>query len=152
MSRRIVPGTFWVGVLSCSLLFMAGVGKASPPTGRVPQLQGAWDGFFIAADDTVGGVQTDVAQQDFRRLAGSGMLFDLESGAGFNAWNFGATVTGANFLTGTGVTPTGHLVFQADLGPFAGLGGNAVMAPEYHFVPSHGGQYRISAPPTSTRD
>jgi hypothetical protein len=143
MSRRIVPATFCVAILACSLLFVAGALRASGPA--VPIAQGGWDGFFLAADSTLGGVQSDITRQDFRRLTGDGVLFDLESGGLYNTINFNATRTAANFITGNGVTQTGRFVFQASLGPFAGLGGNNVMEPEYHFVPPGDDQGRVSA-------
>ncbi len=146
MSRRIVPGTFWIGILACALLLLlAGTMRASNPSHRPPEVRGIWDGFFLAADGTLGGAQSDITQQDFRRLAGDGVLFDLESAELFNAYNFSATMPRDDFITGTGVTRPGRLVFQADLGPFAGVGGDAVMAPEYRFVPSRGDESRISA-------
>jgi hypothetical protein len=143
MSRRIVPGTFWVGSLACALL-LAGTMRASGPSHRLPDVQGIWDGFFLAADGATGRVRSDITAQDFRSLAGDGVLLDLESGD--LAYRFRATLARPDFLTGTGVTRTGRLVFQADLTTFAGLGGDAgVMTPEYHFVPSRGDESRLSA-------
>jgi hypothetical protein len=144
MSRRIIPGTFWVGSLaSALLLLLAGTMRASGPPHHLPDVQGVWDGFFLAADGATGRVRSDITEQHFRRLAGDGVLLDLQGGD--LAYRFRATLARPDFLTGTGVTPTGRLVFQAELGPFAGLGGDAVMAPEYHFVPARGGAGRISA-------
>ena len=141
MSRRIVPGMFWVGILACAVLPPAGTMRASSPSG-LPDVLGIWDGFFLAADGATGGVRSDVTQQDFKRLAGDGALLDL--GGGDMEYQFAATLARPDFLTGTGVTSTGRLVFQADLATFAGRGGDAgVMAPEYHFVPSHGGANRV---------
>jgi hypothetical protein len=148
MSRRIVPGTFWVGFLACALLVLAGTLRAAGPSHRPPDMTGVWDGFFLAADGTTGLVRSEVTQQIRRRIAGAGMLLDLEGRAQFNAYNFrfSATVPQDDFVTGTGVAGKGRLVFQADVATFTGLGGNAgVMAPEYHFVPSRGGAGRISA-------
>jgi hypothetical protein len=142
MIRRFVPGAFWVGTLACALLLLAGTMRAANPSPSLPNVQGVWDGLFLADDGTTGLVQSDITAQDFRRLTGNGVLLDLEGNARFNAWNFNATLAGPQFLTGTGVARPGRVEFQADLGPFAGLGGDAVMAPEYHFVPS---QNRVSA-------
>src|SRR5262245_46581359 len=103
MSRRIVPGTFWVGILSCGLLLVQTVTAARPPD-RPPNLVGIWDGFFLAADGATGHVQSVITRQDFRRIAGEGELLDLDDRVVFTAYNFNATVTGADFLTGTGTT------------------------------------------------
>src|SRR5262249_52307219 len=138
---RIVPGSFWVGILA-SVLLLTGTLRASSHSG-LPDVLGIWDGFFLAAGGVTGGVQSDVTQQDFKRLEGDGELLGLENPF---LYNFRATLARPDFLTGTGVTSTGRLVFQADLATFPGLGGDAgVMAPEYHFVPSRGGASRVSA-------
>jgi hypothetical protein len=146
MGRRIVPGMFWVGCLVCALLLLAGTMRASGPSNRPPDVRGLWDGFFLADDGTTGRVNSVITQQDFRRLAGDGVLLGLEGSGQFNAYNFSATVVPPDFLTGTGVARTGRLVFQAGLATYPGLGGDAgVMAPEYHFVPSRSGASRVSA-------
>src|SRR5690349_6037000 len=54
MSRRIIPGTFGVGMMLCSLLIAAKLWASGPPD-RMPDLRGHWDGFFLAADN--GGVR-----------------------------------------------------------------------------------------------
>jgi hypothetical protein len=159
MNRRIVPGTFWVGILACALLLLASPMRASSPSHRLPEVQGIWDGFFLAAEGSTGLVRSDITQQVHRRIAGNGVLLDLEGRALLNAYNFSATVVRDDFVTGTGVTRTGRLVFQAGLETYAprppevafqtGLepraGEAAVMYPEFHFVPSRGGESRISA-------
>jgi hypothetical protein len=142
MSRRIVPGTFWVGILACALL-LPGTTRAARPFRLLPNVQGIWDGFFIAADGETGPVRSDITEQRFQRIAGNGLIDRV---GGDVAYRFRATLARPDFLTGTGVTRTGRLVFQADLATFAGLGGDAgVMTPEYHFVPSRRGKSRISA-------
>jgi hypothetical protein len=118
--------------------------RASNPPQHLPDVNGSWDGFFLAADDTLGGVESDIAQ-DSRRLAGDGIFFNLESGGLFNTCNFNATLPNDAFMTGTGVTSTGRLVFQAELGPFGGLGGHSVMAPEFRLVPRHGNAVDVSS-------
>src|SRR5262249_5314495 len=136
-----------------------GTMRGCGPCGGLADVQGRWDGFFLAADGTLGGVQSDITQQHFRRLAGDGVLFDLETGELFNAYNFNATLARPDFLTGTGVTRTGRLVFQAGLethaprpprvpfpaSPESRAGDAPVMYPESHFVASRGGASRISA-------
>jgi hypothetical protein len=160
MSRRIVPGTFWVGILLSVVLLLADRVWASRPSDRVPNLLGAWDGFFQEADSgALGLVRSDITQQVHRRIAGDGVLLDLEGRALLNAYNFSATVVRDDFVHGTGVTGTGRLVFQAGLETYAPqppavafqtspeprAGDAAVMYPEFHFVPSRGGASRISA-------
>src|SRR5262249_30583197 len=121
MSRRVIPALFWIGCLGCSLLVVVSVLRAGGPRPSAPNVKGSWDGFFLSNDGTLGGFQSDVMKQDFRRIAGDGFFFDLGSSALFNTCNWDATVTGNNFITGTALTETGRLVFHADLGPFAGL-------------------------------
>jgi hypothetical protein len=164
MSRRTVPATFCVGILLCVVLLLADQVSASRPSDRVPNLLGTWDGFFQGADDRsmLGLVRSDITQQVQRRILGNGVLLDLDSRALINTINFSATVTGADFVTGTGVASTGRLVFQAGLETYApqpsvvfqtrldtGLGNDlgdaAVLYPEYHFVPARGGTNRLSA-------
>jgi hypothetical protein len=141
MSRRIVPGSFWVGILA-SVLLLAGTMRASSRSG-LPDMVGIWDGFFLAAGGVTGGVQSDITQQDFKRLEGDGELLGLDNPL---LYSFRAKLARPDFLTGKGVTSTGRLVFQAGLATFAGLGGDAgVMAPEYRFVPSRGDASRVSA-------
>jgi hypothetical protein len=165
MNRRIVPGMFCVGILLCVVLLLADGASASRPADLVPNLVGTLDGFFQDAvqGGTPGLVRSDVTRQVNRRIEGSGMLLDLDSRVLFNTINFfNATVARADFVTGTGVTPTGRLVFQAALETYTpqpsvafqtlletGLesdaGNAAVMYPEFRFVPSRGAENRLSA-------
>jgi hypothetical protein len=141
MTRQIVPGMFWVGLLAGALLVVGSVRASGPSV--VLNVLGIWDGFYLAADGATGPVTSDVTQQDFRRLAGDGVMSDL--GGSDLEYRFDATLARPDFLTGTGVTTTGRLVFQADLATFTGLGGDAgVMFPEYHLVPPGSGPSRIS--------
>jgi hypothetical protein len=87
------------------------------------------------------------------------VLIDLETGTRYNTCNFCFPPPRADFIAGTGVTQTGRLVFQAGLESYAPqppvvafqtsleprAGDGAVMYPEFHFVPSHGGASRASA-------
>jgi len=158
MSRRIVPGTFWVGILACALMMMllAGTMRASSPP-SLPYVKGNWDGFFLAADGATGGVSSEISEQDYRRLAGHGVL-GLESGD--VAYRFRATLARPDLLTGRGVTVprTGSLVFQAGLETYAPEppvvafqtslepreGDATVMDSEFLFVPLRGRKSRFN--------
>jgi len=146
MSRRIVPGTFWTGILaSALLLLLAGTMRASSPSEGLPNLRGIWDGIFLASDGvTTGDVRSDITRQESGRLVGHGVLIGLTDDD--VRYRFHATLERPDFLTGTGETPGGRLVFQSDVATFAGHKGAAgVMAAEYGFVTPRGGASRISA-------
>src|SRR5262245_16360740 len=74
VSRRIVSGTCWLVLVFVLVL------KASGPSHGLPEVEGVWDGFYVTADGATGLVSSDITEQDFRRLAGDGVLFDLEGG------------------------------------------------------------------------
>jgi hypothetical protein len=139
MSRRIVPGTFWVGILLNVVLLLADRVWASKPSDRVSNLVGAWDGFFQEADSgALGLVRSDITGQVHRRIVGDGVLLDLE-GRVLTPYDLSATVAGDDFITGSGKTPTGRVVYQAGLETFAGVAGDAgVQHAQYHFVPVRG--------------
>jgi hypothetical protein len=153
MSRHLITVVFWVGIATSALLVGVTTWASSPPH-RVLNLVGFWDGFFFGSDGQPGRVQSAITQQDFRRLAGDGALLPLGDGDPINTYAFRATMPRDDFLAGTGVTPTGRLVFQAYLetygpkprfnfetipNPGAGDAEDAgLMYPEFHFVPSRG--------------
>jgi len=143
MRRRFFHVMFWVGNLACALA-MAGAMMASSLSQNLPDVQGAWDGFYLAADGATGPFSFDVTRQDFRRLEGNGLLPFVENDG--LPYQFNATMPSPDFITGTGVTPAGRLNFHAGLETYTGLGGDAgVMTPKYHFVPPQGAASRISA-------
>jgi len=149
MRRRIVSFTFWAGAFLCvALPFAVGVRGlwASDP---VPNVVGVWDGFYQeeGSGAAPGLVRSEITQQDRRRIAGNGLLLDPEGRVPFNAYNYTATVTGNDFITGTGRAATGQqLVFQADLETFAGVKGDAgVLYPQFHFVPARGQPSRVGS-------
>jgi hypothetical protein len=147
MSRRIVPETFRAGILACVLLLLAEWVWASKPSAVVPpDLGGPWDGFFQDTDSgAVGLVRSDLTGQDHRRIMGEGMLLDL-MGNVITPYDLDATVTGADSIVGTGQTPTGRLVYHADLGTFPGVDtGAGVQLARYHFVPVRGGEKGVDA-------
>jgi len=143
MGRRFFHVKFWVGNLTCALT-MASAMMAFGPSQNPPNMEGVWDGFYLATDGATGRVESDVTRQDFRRLAGRGTLFDLQNGD--VSYRFDATMARADFVNGTGEAAAGRLNFQADLETYAGRGGDAgVMFPQYHFVPSPGDSGRVGA-------
>ena len=143
MSRRYFRVTFWVGILTCALP-MAGITIALSPPGSVPDVLGVWDGFYHTDDGATGTVGSDVTQVLHPRLEGEGTLFGLENGD--LSYDLRATMTRPDFITGTGTTSKGKLVFHADLQSFAGRGGDAgVKSAKYKLVPSRGGASPISA-------
>ena len=96
MSRRIVPGTFWVGMLLCSLLIATKLWASGPPH-RVPDLRGHWDGFFLAADNggVVGLVGSEITGQFEREIEGEGLL-GLEGQPPLESYGLRATVAADN--------------------------------------------------------
>ena len=153
MCRRIVPVTLWVGILFWAVLLLAeGVVWASRLADRVPNVVGAWDGFFQedAVDGPPGLVLSNITEQVDRRIAGNGLLFDIDASGLFeNAINFikfNATVARDDFIVGTGLTPTGQFVFHAGLETFAGGAGDAgVTDTQYLLTPVQGSASRINA-------
>jgi hypothetical protein len=148
MGRRIVTGTFWFWVLLWVAPLLAVGMRALWASDPVPNVLGAWDGFFQVdgSNDTPGLVVSDITQQAHRRISGNGVLLAPEGDVQLNAYNFSATVTGNDFITGTGRAPTGQLVFQADLETFPGVEGDAgVLHPQFHFVPARGQASRVSS-------
>ena len=138
MSRRIIPATFLALFLSAVVLPLAVHVEAFGLGPRVPSVQGTWDGFLQDLDDpgTPDLVRSFIVQQDNRRIQGDALLLDLDGRTVFNAINIEATLARDDFITGTGRTLTGRLVFQAGLETFEGAMGDAgVMQPDFHFVP-----------------
>src|SRR5687767_13949403 len=118
MRRRTVPGPIWLGLLLGMVLLLAAYrAKAFGPQDRVPDLLGAWDGFFLepGEDGELGLVFSNVTEQGDRRIAGDAVLTDLAGVVPFEAINFRATVARDNFITGTGVTRAGRVTFHAGL-------------------------------------
>ena len=136
MRRRIFCGTFWVGILACTLP-MAGAMCALSPPGGAANIEGAWDGFYLTGDGVTGTVDSNLTHLRLPRLASEGTLFGMENGD--LSYYLGATMARSDFITGTGTTSNGRLTFQADLENYNGLGGDAgVMSAKYHLVPSRG--------------
>lgn len=158
MSHKIVPVTFWLSALMIVIvLLLPGSMSASGSVHRLPEFEGIWDGFYLTPDGVTGFVSSDINEQKSRRLTGDGVIFDLPSGD--LEYEFRATASGADAVSGTGETPTGRLTFRGDLARFAGLGGDAtVLSSEYRFIPSRGVANRLSSlqlhpfPGTSTPD
>jgi len=143
MRRRIFRGTFWVGILACTLP-MAGAMSALSPPGGAANIEGAWDGFYQSADGATGMVGSNITHLKPPRVAGEGTLFDLENGD--VSYDLEATMAQPYFITGTGAASNGRMTFQADLENFNGLGGDAgVMSAKYRFVPSRGGANTVEA-------
>jgi hypothetical protein len=143
MSRRYSRGLFWFGILACTLPMAGAMLAVGPPT-EFPDVQGAWDGFHLAEDGATGPVVADVVDQDFRRLAGAGTLYDMKKGD--VAYKMRATMPRRDFMTGTGETSSGRLTFKAGLKTFKSFKGDAgVMSAEYRLVPSKGESSDVSA-------
>lgn len=148
MSRRIVPWTFLAMLLLGVALPLAARLRASGAPGRVPDVRGAWDGFFqpINDPDAQGLVRSVIYQQSNRRIQGDAVWLDLEGRSLFNAYNFSATVARDDFITGTGRTLDGRLVFQASLETFEGREGDAgVIDSQILLVPVRGRQDRVDS-------
>jgi hypothetical protein len=146
MTRRIVPGTFWVGILLYVGLLLADTVWASKPSDGVPNVVGHWDGFFQEADSGKRGlVRSDFTEQVHRRIVGEGLL-EREDGA-LAPYDLSATVAADDSINGTGKTLTGRLVYHADLNTFAARGGDAagVQHAQYRFVPARGGASGLDA-------
>src|SRR5262245_42817351 len=91
MYRRIVPGTLWVGILFwVMLLFAHGVVWASRLADRVPNVVGAWDGFFQEDADAglQGQVLSNITGQVDRSIAGYVLLLDMDRGSAHIPCNF----------------------------------------------------------------
>jgi hypothetical protein len=160
MSRRIVPVTCWVTtVIVVLVLLLPEVIKASGLSNRLSNLEGIWDGFFLTANGVTGLVNSDITEQDGRRIEGEGALFDL-GGADDVEYRFKGTLARRNSLVnGTGNSSIGRLNFQADLETYAseppefpfqtsqepGVGDAGVMYPEFRFVQSRGRPRQVSA-------
>jgi hypothetical protein len=154
MRSRFSRVMFWVANLACAFGIAGGIMAFSPPQ-NLPNVLGAWDGFYLAADGATGPFSFDVTLQDFRRLEGNGLLPFLENDG--LPYQFNATLARLDFIVGTGETQTGQsfpstgkkeivVDFHAGLETYTGLGGEAgVMTPQYHFVPPQGAASRISA-------
>jgi hypothetical protein len=146
MSRRIIPGTFGVGIMLCSLLIATRLWASGPPN-ALPDLRGHWDGFFLADDNgpVVGLVQSDITDQLHRRIAGEGML-GLQGQPPLESYDFQATVAADDHIAGTGSSTTGHVVVRGDLQTFAGVQGVAgIWDPDLVIVPAQGRPVPLSA-------
>jgi hypothetical protein len=146
MSRRIVPGLFWVGMVLCSVLTATRVWAQWPPD-RVPDLRGHWDGFFLAADNGggVGLVRSDITGQLRREIEGEGWL-GLEGQPPLESYIFGATAAADDVIAGTGPSTTGRVVVRGGLQTFAGVQGVAgIWDPDLLFVPAQGRAVRIGS-------
>jgi hypothetical protein len=146
MSRRIIPGTFGVGMMLCSLLIATKLWASGPPN-EVPDLRGHWDGFFLADDNgsVVGLVLSDITDQLHRRIAGEGLL-GLQGQPPFESYDFQATVAADDQIAGTGSSTTGHVVVRGDLQTFAGVQGVAgIWNPDLAVVPPQGRPIPLSA-------
>ena len=146
MSRRIIPGTFWVGMLLCSLPIAATLWASGPPD-RVPDLRGHWDGFFLEADH--GGVRglvvSDITGQLRREIEGEGLLA-LEDQTPLESYVFRATVAADDVVAGTGPSATGRVVVRGGLQTVAGARGDAgIWDPDLRFVPARGGPVPVGA-------
>lgn len=137
MSRRIVPVTFWVGMLSCAVLLLEPWARASGPPARVPNLQGPWDGFIQGG---LGLAQADITGQDHQRIEGQVDLVGLTQ-----FFDFRGTVSD-NVIAGAGRTATGRVVVRGGIETFEGVTGDAVVwHPEFRFVPVRGRATQVGA-------
>src|SRR5206468_2946563 len=107
---------------------------------KVPILLGKYEGFFQdAATGRLGVAHSFIDHQANRRFQGFALLSVGEDQPLFNAINFIGTVTGADFVTGTGQALTGRVVFQGDLLTSEGVTGDAAaIEPTFRFVPPKG--------------
>ena len=139
MRGRAVPWTFFTGALLTAGLLLTDTVRASKPVVRVPDLRVHWDGFFLDAGGVPPGlVFSDVTQQNHRRFAGAGRLFDA-TGAPVASYHLNGTLAADNLLTATGLTSTGRVVLGAGVQFFAGAQGDAgVMDAHFLFVPRRG--------------
>jgi hypothetical protein len=136
MSRRIIPGTFWAGILLSVVLVLADSVWASRPSDGVPNLVGQWDGFFQEADTKeLGHVRSDINAQVQQRIKAHGMLFDPQ-GELLTPYELSAMVSDDNFITGMGNSPMGGVAYDAVFETFAGDVGDAgVQLARYQFSP-----------------
>jgi len=147
MSRRLVSCTFLLGLLVTVALPLVLHVKASSPPSRVPIVVGSWDGVFHDPDDTgvLGQVRSVIGQQDGRRIRGDAEWLTLDGLRVFNAYNFSATIARQDFITGTGLTPTGRVVFQERLAIFEGAGGDAAVLVPDLITPVRGRASRVGS-------
>lgn len=143
MSRRLVPATFWVGMLVSGLMLVIAANRpADGGSPAPPHLRGTWDGFYLADDGTKGDVQSNITQQDRRRFAGTGVLRHLPTGN--LHYEFRGTAAANGLINGTGRIFGGHLVFEGEMTTFPARGGDAgVMSVDDQFT-GHNGHGRVS--------
>lgn len=147
MRRRIVPWTFSLGMVLCSLLVATRLWASLPPP-RVPHLSGHWDGFFLEIHDEpmIGLVRSDITRQARRLTEGQGRLFTLDGRTLLDAYHFSATVSDDNSVAGTGRDRLGRVFIDGGLDIFPGVDGDAgIWAPDLLFVPARGTQTQVSA-------
>lgn len=139
MMRRAIPWTSSVGLLLVAVLLVADTVTASRPGARVPDLRGRWDGYFVDAGGGVGVIRSDITQQNGRRFAGNGGLFDASTGGRLAAYNVNGTIAADDLLTASGKTASGRVTLQGDVRVFAGSKGNAeVLDAQLRFIPRRG--------------
>lgn len=113
MSRRLVPGLFWIGVVGCATLVVVPLGRAVPPGPPPVVLSGTSIGFW-RVQDPFGGGSTALALYDLGRRANrryqGPLIVGLEGAPLFNAIN--VTLTGADFYVGTGGGDLGKFVLR----------------------------------------
>jgi hypothetical protein len=115
-------------------------------TDKVPNVVGTYDGFFqVGGTGAIGLVHSVIDKQVHRRFQGFALFAAAENSLRFNAINFAATVTGAEFATGNGTAlsgPTvlpGRAVFKGGLLSADGVEGPAVvLEPTFRFAPRRG--------------
>jgi hypothetical protein len=146
MTRHIVPLTFFTAMFLGVVLPLAPQVVALGSTDKVPNVAGAYDGFFqVGGTGAIGLVHSVIDQQIHRRFQGFVLFATAENSLRFNAINFAATVTEAEFLTGNGKAlsgPTvlsGRAVLKGGLLSSDGVEGPAVvLEPTFRFVPRRG--------------